>query len=271
MLQRFCQSGLVLLSVFTLAVLFLLVSLGNWQWQRKVWKEGVIGQLKIAAMNEPLPVDLLKPRDDGTGFGVRATGSASRGRSGTRIALAKYTPVTITGRFHHDQEAYVFWTRGVAVGYLVFTPMTTESGLRIFVNRGFVPTKLKSPETRAEGQTKGLVSVKGVLIRRFNKTGLFTPQADLTSRTWYAILPKEMAVVVAEKSGLSVLTTYTIEANEAANPGGWPKGRSIAQRISDIPNRHLGYAVTWWGLALTLLGVYAAFVFSRLRARTGEH
>ena len=38
----------------------------------------------------------------------------------------------------------------------------------------------------------------------------------------------------------------------------------------DLPNRHLEYALTWYGLALTLIGVYAAFVVSRLRHSSGE-
>ena len=31
------------------------------------------------------------------------------------------------------------------------------------------------------------------------------------------------------------------------------------------PNDHLGYAITWYGLALTCLGVFAAFARGRLR------
>ena len=42
-----------------------------------------------------------------------------------------------------------------------------------------------------------------------------------------------------------------------------PKGG--VTRIS-LPNRHLEYAVTWYGIALTLIGVYLAFAISRLRA-----
>ena len=46
------------------------------------------------------------------------------------------------------------------------------------------------------------------------------------------------------------------------NPGGWPKGGT---RL-DLPNRHLEYVVTWYGLALTLIGVFAAFARSACRA-----
>ena len=34
----------------------------------------------------------------------------------------------------------------------------------------------------------------------------------------------------------------------------------------DLPNRHLEYALTWYGLALTLIGVFVAFARGRLRS-----
>jgi surfeit locus 1 family protein len=46
-------------------------------------------------------------------------------------------------------------------------------------------------------------------------------------------------------------------------PGGLPKGGVTRLQL---PNRHLEYAVTWYGLALTLIGVYLAFAISRWRA-----
>jgi surfeit locus 1 family protein len=46
------------------------------------------------------------------------------------------------------------------------------------------------------------------------------------------------------------------------NPGGFPKGGVTRLALS---NRHLEYALTWYGLALTLIGVFAAFAVGRLR------
>ena len=50
---------------------------------------------------------------------------------------------------------------------------------------------------------------------------------------------------------------------EPANPGGFPRGG--ATRLV-LPNRHLEYALTWYGLALTLIGVFTAFARGRLRS-----
>ncbi len=48
-------------------------------------------------------------------------------------------------------------------------------------------------------------------------------------------------------------------------PGGLPRGG--VTRVQ-LPNRHLEYALTWYGLAATLVGVYLAFVVNRLRLDT---
>jgi surfeit locus 1 family protein len=55
---------------------------------------------------------------------------------------------------------------------------------------------------------------------------------------------------------------FTVDADLAPGSDTWPRGGTT--RV-DLPNRHLEYAVTWYGQALTLIGVYAAFAISRLR------
>jgi surfeit locus 1 family protein len=63
-------------------------------------------------------------------------------------------------------------------------------------------------------------------------------------------------------TGKAVRFTLDAEATPAS-PGGWPQGG--VTRLT-LPNRHLEYALTWYGLALTLVGVLAAFIFGRWRA-----
>ena len=57
---------------------------------------------------------------------------------------------------------------------------------------------------------------------------------------------------------------FILEADAApAAPGGLPQGG--VTRL-EIPNRHLEYALTWYGLALTLIGIFSAYAASRLKA-----
>ena len=46
-----------------------------------------------------------------------------------------------------------------------------------------------------------------------------------------------------------------------ANPGGWPRGGQL--RV-DLPNNHLQYAFTWFGIAACLVGVFSVFALRRL-------
>ena len=47
-----------------------------------------------------------------------------------------------------------------------------------------------------------------------------------------------------------------LEADAAPNPGGLPLG---GQTVVSFRNQHLGYAMTWFGFALCLLGVWLAY------------
>ena len=50
---------------------------------------------------------------------------------------------------------------------------------------------------------------------------------------------------------------------ESPKPTGF--GPTPAPVPIDIPNNHLGYAITWFGLALSLVGVYIATLLARRR------
>jgi surfeit locus 1 family protein len=49
---------------------------------------------------------------------------------------------------------------------------------------------------------------------------------------------------------------------EGTAPGGWPKGGVTALIL---PNRHLEYALTWFGLAAALAAIYATYAVGRFR------
>jgi surfeit locus 1 family protein len=56
---------------------------------------------------------------------------------------------------------------------------------------------------------------------------------------------------------------YLIDAvYDPSLPGGLPQG---GETVVDFPNNHLGYAITWFGLAACAAGVFVAFAISRLK------
>jgi surfeit locus 1 family protein len=230
----------------TLLGLALLVGLGHWQLERKAWKEDLIAT--IAQRTKEEPVELLTA--------YSATYPSNLG--------FEYTRVKARGRFHHDKERYYYAPDPeLGPGYDVYTPFRLAGdGPAIFVNRGFVSEALKDPAKRPPGQIDGEVEVVG-LLRTPGAKGFFTPDNDAERNLWY--WPDFDGMLGSAFGGDRPPAIPVLLEAEAPAPGGWPKGG--ATRI-DLPNRHLEYAITWFGLAAALACVFAVYAWPRLRAAT---
>jgi surfeit locus 1 family protein len=122
-----------------------------------------------------------------------------------------------------------------------------------------VPTGRKDPATRAQGTPRGSVDIVGYM-RWPEARGLFTPADDIKNNVWYVRDPKAMA----EAHKWTVAAPFYIDQELPVPPGGLPKPGKIEVKM---PNNHLGYALTWFGLALALIGVYGVWLAGRLRRR----
>jgi surfeit locus 1 family protein len=245
--------SLVVPGIAALLALGILVGLGSWQVSRLAWKNGLVAQVeqRTRAPAIPLPGREAWPR--------------------MSAARDDYRKVTVTGRFRHEAEAYLYHVAGDSrqadrsrpqgQGYFVLTPLVTAAGDTVLVNRGFVPTDRRDPATRAAGQVEGEVSVTG-LIRYPEERGLFAAPDDPARRTFYT---RDLAVI-GRSLGLDPAGTapFSVDADATPVPGGLPVGGETRLVFA---NRHFEYALTWFGLALTLVGVFGAYAFQRLRRR----
>jgi surfeit locus 1 family protein len=229
---------LLIPTLWFLPGLALLVGLGIWQIERLHQKEALIANVQAGISAPPVPL-----------AEVLARGAAN----------AEWRHVRVTGHFLHDKEIYVF-SRGPkgAVGVDVVTPLALEDGGTVLIDRGFVPEALHESKTRQAAQVTGEVSLTGVL-RLSQQPGLFTPAPNTDTRLWFVKDVPSMA----KAAGVTV-PSLIIEADATPNPGGWPLG---GQTRVEFPNDHLQYAVTWFGLALALAGVY--LFYHRSRGRLG--
>lgn len=259
-------TGLITLSVATLVGVAILMSLGNWQWHRKAWKEELIATIAERAAAEPLQPESW------------ASLSCRPMREVGVAASCEFTPVRLRGRFDHSGERHVFTSiprqPGAAggPGYSIFTPFDLSTGIgRIYVNRGFVPEARKDPQTRLEGQVAGEVEIIGQ-IRSAEQRTMFSGENDAAANIWFLRNPREFlnadmvdpaTLAQWQGPGPSGLDFY-VDQISPPPAGGLPAPR--ASRI-ELPNRHLEYALTWWGLAATLICVYGAMIFARLRGR----
>jgi surfeit locus 1 family protein len=239
------RRGLIVPALFTLAGIALLIGLGAWQLERKAWKEALIDSItrRMSVAPEPLP-------------------SPERWSS-LDAAHDEFTRVTFHAVFENDREALVFAGASAfrpdtsGTGYWVFTPARLEGGARVVVNRGFVTEANKDPGTRAAGLVHEPIDIVGVL-RWPEHGGWFTPAGEPARNLWFA---RDQLAIAAAKGWGNVAPFY-VEQEAPTPPGGLPQPGKLTV---NLPNNHLQYAITWFALAIVLVGVFVAFVRARRR------
>ncbi|WP_265515800.1 SURF1 family protein [Nitratireductor luteus] len=228
-----------LLLAVSIPTLILLLILGTWQVERLQWKEALLDRIAERVAAEPVPL-------------ADIAGAYEAG------ADIEYRPVTLSGRLMNDREQHYLATWQGQSGFFVHTPMALADGRSIFVNRGFVPYDRKDAETRAAGQTEGVVQIGGLArIAPEEKPSFLVPDNAPDQNIFYW---KDLdAMVASARLTPEAVYPFYVDADEAPNPGGLPVGG--VTRI-DLPNSHLQYAVTWYGLAFALV-IVLGFWFLR--------
>ncbi len=224
-----------LVALCGLAALAILISLGTWQVQRLHWKEALIET--IEARRNAAPVPLAEAEDR-----YRSTGDVD------------YTPVAATGTFHHAGERHFLATWKGKSGFFVYTPLELTDGRFVLVNRGFVPYDLKDASKRPQGQVEGEATVTGLARNPLSeKPSSLVPDNDPAKNVFYWKDRDAMAASAGLPVGAEIVPLF-IDADAAPNPGGWPAG---GVTLIELPNKHLEYAVTWYGLAAALAAIMA--------------
>jgi surfeit locus 1 family protein len=240
---------------FIAAITALQTGLGFWQWERRKEKAAFLTAIAEAAAAPARPL----------------------------AEAPLWSRVRIEGRYLHERSTYVRTSRpagrdgrGGGFGVFVMTPFVTrlcapEGGCRLvnlYVNRGFLPTP---PDGRIPDfdRPDAPVTITGFL-RPAETPGLFQPGNDPARRIWFHRSTEAMA----RAEGLPEIETpdlartrYGRFLDRAAEPGerAPPFGIEPAAFLAAIPNNHLTYAFTWWGLAATNLAVLAVFLRQRRR------
>ncbi len=249
MLARLRDARLLVPTIMVVLSMPVLVGLGLWQLERLAWKEGLISAITERTKAEP--VELVAFYD---------------ALAGKPLEAGEYTRVTARGRFLHDKELYVYAPSSTqGPGFHVVTPFVLAGLERIvLVNRGYIPEPLKDAAARAEGQVGGETSVTG-LVRQPSARARFVPENDPRANLWFwRDFDGMIAAAFGDGAKPGQPIPLYIDA-EAAAPGGWPKGGATELKLS---NRHLEYALTWFGLAAALAAIYVTYAFGRLRKRS---
>lgn len=232
------KSSLVKLTLFAAASMALLIGFGTWQLQRLAWKEGLIERIEARAHGDPVSLAAVL-------------------RNWSQSGDIEYQRVRLSGVFDHSGERHLYTVVEGKPGWRIITPLKTGENEIVLVDRGYVPPSLKNPENRTAGQVRGTVTVTG-FARAPGGKNAFTPENDPARNIWYWRNHEGMAASILDAGSRERLVPFFVEADAAAVPGAWPKGG--VTRVKFV-NRHLEYAITWYGLAVALLGVYGAIIW----------
>ena len=233
--------GFVLL---ILALAVICIGLGTWQVLRLQEKEAQIA--RIAERSE-LPPSALPPSEEWVGFDPE---------------VWDYRHATVTGRYRPAETILVFTSlteaRGTehGPGYWVMTPLVRDAGGAVWVNRGFIPERLKTSFADGGPVETGPVTVTGI-VRRPELANAFTPGTERAERIEWIRDPARFAEI--SDPALTPVLNATLDAD--ANPlGGLPQG---GETKFVLPNRHFEYAMTWYGLAAVALAMLGFWLFAR--------
>lgn len=230
------------------AVLFALLfagfsALGVWQVQRLAWKQELIRQvdarIHAAPVAAPPPDQVVTRQAD------------------------QYRRVVVSGRFDHSREALVKAVTDLGPGYWVLTPLETDRGFTVLINRGFVPSERQKPADRPAGQVGGLTTVVG-LLRLSEPDGGFLRANDPAGDRWFS---RDVAGIAKARGIAGSVAPYFIDADATPNSGGWPRGGLTVVRFA---NSHLIYALTWFGLALMSAAGFVLFWREEKRRRAAR-
>lgn len=230
------------LTVATGLALLILISLGAWQLKRLAWKEALLAQ--VAAL-QSAPARPLGPVLD------RAAAGADVGF--TRVS------VTCPGLAAAPFLQLYGIREGQAGSRLISACAVASARYRtILVDRGFVGDDI-SARPPVDAARTAPVELVGVL--RAPEPGSFvTPPNDAAANRWFSRDVAAMARALKAPAPAPVF----LMAETSSNPE-W-KALVPAPLPAEIPNRHLEYALTWFGLAGALACVYAAVLWRRWKA-----
>ncbi|UTP39061.1 SURF1 family protein [Phenylobacterium sp. LH3H17] len=230
------------LTLSVLVALGILMALGGWQLQRLAWKQDLLA--RVAALQSAPARDLAPLLER-----VKAGEDLEYARARVvcpGIAAAPYLEV--------------YGVRGGQAGVRLVSACALEGAAygSILVDRGFVADTISA---RPPVDTAAAASVEVVgVFRAPEKPSFVTPANDVAANHWYS---RDIAAMAAQLKAPGPAPLFLM-AETPTNPE-W-KALVPAPLPAEISNRHLEYALTWFGLAAALVGVYAAVLWRRWKA-----
>ena len=219
---------LILPISFGLIGIVILVSLGHWQVQRLAWKQEILAEIdgRIAAAPIEIPTAVSEEND-------------------------RFLSVRGEGRILDEELHVLASSKQTGAIYRVISPFEMSDGRRIMVDRGWI-----KPDQKDTPRVAMFAEIEGNLHWP-KEIDSYTPENDVAGNIWFARDVPQMAEAL-NAAPILVVLSKTSETDPAVTP--------MPVTSAGIPNDHLNYAVTWYGLALVWL-VMTLYYLRRMRAK----
>jgi len=205
----------------------ILCGLGSWQVRRLSWKEGLIATLTDRMAQDPVELaDALKMLAD--------------------HKEVEYLKVFAAGELDPARTLYkqtVFYGQG---GWEGLAPYRLADGTEVLIDLGATDEHGLVP--------KPVPELLGIIRLHNQGKGIFDNSNDPVGNQWFWWDIPAMQKAAGMKEGAAPIIVQSL-GNESGFQAAPPK--------VELHNNHLGYAITWFGLALALAGVATAFMLKK--------
>lgn len=207
-----------------LALLPLLLWLGWWQLDRADQKKALL---------------------DGFAAGDRTAAELADGLN----TYPRYTRVRAEGRYLPGRQVLIDnMTRDGVAGYFVLTPLVTDGGT-VLVNRGWIPKTFGEgarPDVTVAGDRRAVAG----RLDHLPRAGLEL-STEAAEPTWPRVMQFPTGQEIGRETGLDLVPGMILLDDD--QPDGYARQW---KPVEFGPERHLGYAVQWFALALTLVIIW---------------
>ncbi len=217
--------------VFGLLGTAVLIGLGVWQMQRLDWKEAILADIEARIVAAPVALPATPDAEDD-----------------------RYLPVRVTGTLKDPAIRVLVSQKQIGAGYRIIRPLQMDDR-RIMVDLGFLPIQSPTPAAATDAP----VTVIGNLHWP-DEVDSYTPAPDLRADIWFARELPRMAAHLGTDPVLVVARQTSLAPSDLT---------PLPLDTSGIPNDHLGYAVTWFGLALVWIVMTATLLWRMRRPAKG--
>ena len=209
----------------TAVALAILIALGVWQLRRLAWKEGLLAQVDAAETAPPLPLGAATP--------------------------PLFTRVTAQGTLAGAPTAlYGVDVQNNHLGAQLVERLDRTGAPPLVVVLGWVPT-----DTGHAAIVSGPATITGY-VRLPEQPNWLSAADDPAGRHFYTLDPKAIGAALAAPDAAPFVLVAL------GKPGAW--GQPVPATSLPRPvNNHLNYALTWFGLAASLAGVFGTWVVRR--------